>query len=134
MKYLLTLIFTALAFSVSAQVGTQPVQPPWYYYWPTENADNFQNSDLGTSSLGSGNLQRRSNIDVNKRKEEEKSPGYAPNQPPPIEADISQPPVNVNSRPASSSALIKWTDDKGVVHVTNDPNSVPDKYKDQINK
>ena len=133
MKYIVSIFIIALAFSVNAQVSTQPVQPPWYYYWPTENADNFENSQLGTSSLGSGNnLQRRSNIEVNKKEEDGESSNNVPNQPVAIDADLSEPTVNVNSRPASSSTLIKWTDDKGVVHVTNNPNSVPDKYKDQI--
>ncbi len=129
MKYIVSIFIIALAFSVNAQVSTQPAQPPWYYYWPTENADNFENSRLGTSSLGSGNnLQRRSNIEVNKQEEAGEPPNYAPSQP----AEIDEPAVNVNSRPTSSSTLIKWTDDKGVVHVTNNPSSVPDKYKDQI--
>jgi len=70
MKYIITMFIFTLAFSANAQVSTQPVQPPWYYYWPTENADNFQYSELGNSSLRSGNgLQRRSNIDVNKQLE-----------------------------------------------------------------
>ena len=133
MKYTITMFIFALAFSANAQVSTQPVQPPWYYYWPTENADNFQYSELGNSSLSSGSgLQRRSNIDVNKQEVQGESSNYVSNQPDTIDVDLSEPTVNVSSRPTNSSPLIKWVDDKGVVHVTNNPNSIPDKYKDQI--
>ena len=130
MKYTVIIYLLALTFSVNAQVTTQPLEPPWFYYWPTEDADNFQNSKLGTSSLGTGDrLQRRSNIEVNKQPEEAETPA---NQPAAIDTGITEPSVNVNSRPVSSSRLIKWTDDEGVVHVTNNPDSVPEKYKDQI--
>ncbi len=133
MKYTITILLLAIAFQANAQVSTQPVQPPWYYYWPTENADNFEYSELGNSSLRSGNnLQRRSNIEVNKQEEQGESSNYVPNQPDTIDVDLSEPTVNTSSRPVSSSTLIKWVDDKGVVHVTNNPNSIPDKYKDQI--
>jgi len=122
-------MFFALVFSAYAQVSTQPVQPPWYYYWPSENADNFQYSELGNSSLSSRNgLQRSSNIDVNKQEAEEKSSIKQPD----TNADLAEPTVNVSSRPANSTPLIKWVDDEGVVHVTNNLNSVPDKYKDQL--
>ena len=94
------------------------------------NIINFENSRLSTSSLGTGDsLQRRSNIEVNKQPEETEIPA---NQPAAIDTDFPEPSVNVNSRPVSSSRLIKWTDDDGVVHVTNNPDSVPEKYKDQI--
>lgn len=133
MKYIITIFLFSVAFSANAQVSTQPAQPPWYYYWPTENADNFQYSELGNSSLRSGNsLQRRSNVEVNKQAEQEEPSNYVPNQPDTVDVDLSEPQVNINSRPVSSSTLIKWVDDKGVVHVTNNPDSVPDKYKDQI--
>jgi len=133
MKYIITVFILAFSFSANAQVSTQPVQPPWFYYWPTEDADNFQNSRLGSSSLGSGgSLQRRSNIEVNKQDVTSESQDYVPSQPATIDADLSQPTPNAVSRPISSSTLIKWVDDKGVVHVTNNPNSIPEKYKDQI--
>ena len=133
MKYTVLIFLLALTFSVNAQVSTEPVQPPWYFYWPTEDADNFENSRLSNSSLGSGDrLQRRSNVEVNKQPEETATTGNTSNQPSAIDTDIPEPSVNVNSRPVSSSRLIKWTDDDGVVHVTNNPDSVPEKYKDQI--
>ncbi len=133
MRYLVSLFILSFAFSVNAQVTSQPVQPPWYYYWPTENADNFQYSELGNSSLGSGSkLQRKSNLEVNKKKEQGESSNYVPNLPDSLGVDLTEPPVNVGSRPPSSSKIIKWVDDNGVVHVTNNPNSIPAKYKDQI--
>lgn len=135
MRYnvIIFILFLASSFSAIAQVDTQPVQPHWFYYWPTEDADNFENSKLGTSSLGSGDLKRKSNIEVNKQPEEAEVPVNVSNQPSSIDSGLAaEPSVNVNSRPVSSSRLIKWTDDEGVVHVTNNPDSVPDKYKDQI--
>ena len=127
MKLILTIFIISLTFSAYAQVSTQPVQPRWYYYWPSEDPNNFQYSELGSSSLSSGQgLQRRSNIDVNKQETEEESLNN------PSDTIEAEPSVNVNSRPTSSSKLIKWVDDNGVVHVTNNPNSIPDKYKDQI--
>ena len=133
MKYSVSLFILGLSFFVNAQVTTQPVQPPWYYYWPTENADNFQYSELGSSSMKSGNnLRRKSNLEVNRKEEQGESSNYVPNLPDSIDVDLTETPVNVGSRPPSSSKIIKWVDDKGVVHVTNDPNSIPDKYKDQL--
>ncbi|MEE9193759.1 MAG: hypothetical protein V3U21_04405, partial [Thermodesulfobacteriota bacterium] len=68
----------------------------------------------------------------NKQEVQGESSNYVPKQPDKIDVDLSEPTSNVSSRPTSSSPLIKWVDDKGVVHVTNNPNSIPDKYKDQI--
>ena len=103
MKYTVIIFILALTFSVNAQVTTQPVEPPWFYYWPTEDADNFENSRLGTSSLGTGErLQRRSNIEVNKQPEGAETQGNASNQPAAIDAGATEPSVNVNSRPVIS--------------------------------
>ena len=133
MKFILSVFIIALAFTAHAQVSTQPVQPPWYYYWPSESGDNFEYSELGNSSLSPGNgLERISNIDVNKQEVDEESSGYVPTKPDDINADLEETRVNVNSRPSSSSLLIKWVDDEGVVHVTNNPGSIPEKYKDQF--
>lgn len=83
--------------------------------------------------MGSGSkLQRKSNLEVNKKKEQGESSNYVPNLPDSLGVDLTEPPVNVGSRPPSSSKIIKWVDDNGVVHVTNNPNSIPAKYKDQI--
>ena len=79
---------STLAYS---QVATQPVQPPWYFYWPTENSDNFEYSELGNSSLSGGNsFQRRSNVEVNKKEVQEEgiTALSAPDQSASIGADI----------------------------------------------
>lgn len=138
MKYLTPLILLSLTLTVYSQVSQQPaepVQPPWFYYWPTEDPDNFQKSELGSSTLGAGSgLQRRSNIEVNRRQQEGESLNNIPGPAGSIEEDLDQPVVDESSRPPSSTRLIKWVDDKGVVHVTNDPGSIPEKYRDQIGK
>ena len=135
MKYLIPVLLFCLPVPVLAQVSTQPVepvQPPWFFYWPSENADNFENSDLGSSTLGTSNMQRRSNIEVNRREDTGESSNYAPNTQDTIDVDLDEPSVNTSSRPPSSAKMVKWVDDNGVVHVTNDPGSIPEKYRNQI--
>lgn len=139
MKNLIKTFFFVTAICVStlvySQVETQPVQPPWFFYWPTENPDNFQYSELGNSSLtGGSTFQRRSNVEVNKRisEEEEISAPTAPEVPTTIDIEIDTAENSLASRPPSSSQMFKWVDDEGVVHVTNDQGSIPEKYRDQI--
>jgi len=123
---------STLAFS---QVATQPAQPPWYFYWPTEDPDNFQYSDLGGSSLSGGNsFQRRSNVEVNKRVEEEEGTSSQTALDPSTNIDIDTEidEDDLAARPASGENLFKWVDDEGVVHVTNNVGSIPEKFRDQV--
>lgn len=48
------LCFFTLAFS---QEQTQAEPPPWFFYWPTEDADNFNYSGLGNSTFSGGGNQ-----------------------------------------------------------------------------
>ena len=132
------IFFLAICLPLPAfsQVATQPAQPPWYFYWPTEDPDNFQYSGLGSSSLsGTNNFQRRSNVEINKRAEEEagnstESAAIDPSTSIDVDTEITG--NNIDSRPASSSNIFKWVDDEGVVHVTNNLGSIPEKYRDQV--
>ncbi|MGI9534109.1 MAG: hypothetical protein ACR2NW_04090 [Thermodesulfobacteriota bacterium] len=130
--FILTVCLPTLAYS---QVATQPVQPPWYFYWPSENADNFEYSELGNSSLSGGNsFQRRSNVEVNKKEDQEKgiTAPSDPNTSTSVDVEIDTTENNFDTRVPSSSSIIKWVDDKGVVHVTNEPGTIPEKYRDQV--
>ncbi|MGI9554228.1 MAG: DUF4124 domain-containing protein [Thermodesulfobacteriota bacterium] len=129
--FTLAICLSTLAYS---QVATQPVQPPWYFYWPTENSDNFEYSELGNSSLSGGNsFQRRSNVEVNKKEVQEEgiTALSAPDQSASIGADIDTTGNSFGSAVPSSSKIVKWVDDDGVVHVTNEPGTIPEKYRDQ---
>ena len=140
MKTLICSIILILLFCMStsgfSQVATQPEQPPWFFYWPTEDPDNFQYSGLGTSSLsGANSFERRSNVDINRRSESEvgDSADTAAIEPSTsIDVDTEVSGNDVDSRPASSAGMIKWVDDEGVVHVTNNIGSIPEKYRDQV--
>jgi len=121
------LCFFTLAFS---QEQTQTEQPPWFFYWPTEDPDNFNYSGLGNSTFSGGsNLDRRSNIEVNKQVEP-KQPG-ALKSPQDSSGSTIEDNTNNTSRPVSSAKMHKWVDDQGVTHVTNNINSIPEKYRDQ---
>lgn len=130
--FALAICMSAAAFS---QVATQPAQPPWFFYWPSEDPDNFQYSGLGSSSLsGANRFERRSNVEVNRRveEEEENTANTSAIEPPTsIEVD-TETAGNIDSRPASGSSIFKWVDDDGVVHVTNNLGSIPEKYRNQV--
>jgi hypothetical protein len=122
------LCFFTLAFS---QEQTQTEQPPWFFYWPTEDPDNFNYSGLGNSTFSGGsNLERRSNIEVNKQDEPRQSDVRTSN---PVDVSTAEDNTNAVSRPPSSVTMHKWVDDQGVTHVTNNINSIPVKYRDQLN-
>jgi len=121
------LCFFTLAFS---QEQTQAERPPWFFYWPTEDPDNFNYSGLGNSTFsGGGNQERRSNIEVNKQVEPKQS--GALKSPPDSSGSTIEDNTNDVTRPVSSATMHKWVDDQGVTHVTNNINSIPEKYREQ---
>jgi len=127
-----TLFFCALA---SSQESQEPVQPPWFYFLPTEDPDNFNYSNLGISTIRGGNTsQRRSNIEVNKKVEpkEPKDAQSAQKLSTSTDVHIDDTANSFDSRPASSSNIYKWVDDQGVVHITNYIGSIPEKHWDQV--
>ena len=139
MKNLIKTFIFALAMcmftSAYSQVATQPAQPPWYFYWPTENPDNFEYSELGRSSLGGGNtFRRKSNVEVNKKAgdQEEITSLPAPDPSTAIDVEIGAAENSFNARPGGSTEMYKWVDDDKVVHVTNEIGSIPEKYRDQV--
>lgn len=118
---------------------------PDYIVSPRENLNSFGLSTMSGSTdvkarddvgtLGT-TVKRPSNIEVNKSKEQipekqaEKS--NQGSQDSFSQADI------VNQPPASKSRkhenIYRWTDEAGVLHVTNDLGSVPPKYQEQALK
>lgn len=128
--------------------GSEPViirqQPYEYYYWPEENLDSFGLSTLGQGQGGSTlgrSLNRKSNIEVNAPKEPEEGEEAGKEEPgeedtgtelyPPDEPDYEGgPPPSV----PKESEFYEWVDDKGNVHITNNPGDVPPDKQEEIYK
>ena len=141
----LTFLVLAVAFStVYAQEegGTGSEQAPWFYYWPQEDADNFNYSTMGTtnvessqagSSLGQGQTNRRSNLEVNQPTERPQNTQPDNNAVDEYIAEVESI-KKQGSPPAKSggSNMYKWVDGNGEIHVTNNPNNIPEEYKDQV--
>ena len=125
---LINIFFITFTLNISfAQQGSQvpAAQPPWFFYWPSEDANNFENSTLSPSTLDRSDVQRRSNVDVNKpREEREQTTQRAPQQ-------ITQP---ESVHQPSANPVYSWTDDNGQTHFTNNPDNIPQKYRDQAVK
>jgi hypothetical protein len=89
----------------------------------------------GVGTLGTTS-KRPSNLDVNSPKEpipeedaDENSQGSEDSF---IEADVvNQPPPSTSRKHQN---IYRWTDEEGVLHVTNDLGSVPPKYQEQVVK
>jgi hypothetical protein len=63
------------------------------------------------------------------------NPPSAPPGPPPVPAAPEAPPVGPSSRPtapAPNRTIYRWTDDNGVTVLTDDINSVPERYRIQL--
>ncbi|MBI2486131.1 MAG: hypothetical protein HYW01_04065 [Deltaproteobacteria bacterium] len=117
--------------------------------YPRENLDNFGMSSLNkTTGLGGReegstlgrDAKRKSNLEVNKPREKKKGEEAAEETgqetdtgSSEIESDSESAPIGYTS-PGRKDGLFTWKDENGVVHVTNDPGSVPAKYRDQIIK
>lgn len=149
------------------QTPVQPVQPqnpqdfPQYIVRPQEDLDPFGLSTLGDSTQFGENegestfdkdTKRKSNLEVNKRRERKKtqeqvqktdgssnegdSSTYSPADSgsiPDAEAFSEQPSgfTSSSSSLTQSGGIYKWTDKDGVVHVTNSIGSVPPEYREQ---
>lgn len=155
-KILLILFVLPLTYGISLGQDT-PSQPspdfPDYIVRPSEDLNPYGLSSLGTSteegaindaagSLGSSTSNRPSNIDVNKsiadkkaqKAEEEKAAQAKREQAQSgiIEEEVVEYNKLSGSRVKGSSNMIKWVDNKGIVHITNNIGSVPPEYRDQI--
>lgn len=116
---------------------------PDYIVAPRDNLNSFGLSTMSGSkdveyrdsvgTLGT-TTKRPSNVEVNRPKEqipeegaEEKNQGSEDSF---IQADIvNQPPST--SRKDKQASIYRWTDEDGVLHVTNDLGTVPPKYQEQ---
>ena len=135
---ILTLIFSFSATgSVMAQTvnsGTDlfqtqpfPTLPPVFSSYPMiplEDLDSFEKSTLVPSTLGA-KAERRDSLTVNTRigrfvLNSQQVEGRS--------ADVEL--IPLPSR--TSEKFYRWTDEDGVLHVTNDLDSVPSKYRSRV--
>lgn len=149
-KLLLALLLIPLSFTISFAQDAPAPEFPDYIVRPSEDLNPYGLSSLGTTteegaiddaagSLGSTTGSRPSNLDVNKSIQEKKlkeqeqaeAQQIANEQSEIVEEKIEYDDVSI-SRPKSKSGMIKWVDDKGVQHITNNIGSVPPQYRDQI--
>lgn len=121
--------------------GTTPERAPWFYYWPQEDADNFSYSTMGTtrvessqagSTLGERQTTRRSNLDVNRPAERAQNTQPDNNAVDEYIAEVESINRQGSPPPSSGSNMYKWVDGNGEIHVTNNPNNIPEEYRDQV--
>lgn len=131
---------------------TQPTEPrafPEYIVRPSEDLNPYGLSSIdsttgneyrkGEGTLGTS-INRKSNAEVNKAINERRKQSQADEESSEnsvveigsedIDTEIGYESISP-SRP-SGKKLIRWVDDKGSVHITNDVGSVPQKYGNQI--
>jgi len=128
-------------------------QPPWFYYWPQENLNPFGMSSLGENSGGMGSeagstlgtsSRRPSNLEVNPPRRNRQTNDVIPSDEellvaPPVDAAPDETisnqftgEIDSNLSPSEGSGKIyQWFDENGVLHVTNELNSVPIQYRDE---
>ncbi len=149
---IIALLLLPLSYTVTFSQDAPAPEFPDYIVRPSEDLNPYGLSSLGTTteegaiddaagSLGNKTSNRPSNLDVNKSiqekklKEQEEAKAQEPSNNQPVET-IEEEAIEYNSvsnsRPKSSSGMIKWVDDNGVQHITNNVGSVPPQYRDQI--
>ncbi|HEX3036112.1 MAG TPA: hypothetical protein VHT73_13500 [Thermodesulfobacteriota bacterium] len=119
-----------------AQAPSFPILPPVFSTYPLiplGDLDNFEMSTLDQSTLGA-RTERRSNLTVNpliervvinNQQVEERTAGADS-----IPAEPEMELVPLPSR--TTEKYYTWTDEDGVLHVTNDSDSVPSKYRSRV--
>ena len=149
--YILTVLPLLSFFTSYAQdAPTTPVQPapdfPEYIVRPSEDLNPYGLSSLGESTeqdyrdgagtLGTKTTGRPSNRDVNKKAEEKRAENRANTQNQAVDQIVVEDDAavqNFSSAPKSgSSSMIRWVDDQGVTHITNNIGAVPPEYRDRI--
>jgi len=158
--YILSLsIFTLFIYqdySYSQAVGggapaapSAPTPPdfPQYIVTPSENLNPYGLSSMGSSTQGdyvngAGTLgetvKRKSNVEINAPKEE--SMEQKDNNDQVNSGNLStenqqlleQQPDFSPKVPISSGRVFTWTDDNGLLHVTNNLGTIPPKYQKQV--
>jgi len=154
-KLLLSILILPLYYGVALGQDT-PTQPapefPDYIVRPSEDLNPYGLSSLGTTteegaindaagSLGSKTSNRPSNRDVNKlikdkkqQKAEQENAKKVKQQSSTtvVEEEVIEYKDVSTSRPKNIKGMIKWVDNEGIVHITNNIGSVPPQYIDQI--
>lgn len=153
-KLLLALLILPLSFTVS-YAQSSPAQPPPefpdYIVRPSEDLNPYGLSSLGTTteegaindaagSLGSRTSNRPSNLEVNKsiqdkklkEQQEAKAQEVDQKQLKTIQEEAIEYNDVSSSKPKNRSGMIKWVDENGVQHISNNVGSVPSQYRDQI--
>jgi len=153
-KLLLALLILPLSFTLSfAQSGPSQPAPefPDYIVRPSEDLNPYGMSSLGTTteegaindaagSLGSNTSNRPSNLEVNqsiqdkklREQEQAKAQEVDTKQPKTIEEEAIEYNDVSSSKPKNRSGMIKWVDENGVQHISNNVVSIPPQYRDQI--
>ncbi len=122
---------------------SQPVEPepeaPWYFFLPEDNLNNFNLSTIGDGDGGSTlgtTTERRSNLSVNQSLESDKdAKNTEDTDSTPLEEQSSVIYPELRSGSAQSppregnTKVFRWTDENGVLHVTDDLGSVPKEYQ-----
>lgn len=113
---------------------------------PLENLDVFQYSNLGSNGSTFGEkVERRSNIEINRIVEinrvggnkasnlliEEQESAAETTQ-----AQVEEEPTlkYIPLSPSGKTQIYVWTDESGVIHITNIIDSVPPEYRDKAKK
>ncbi|MGI9535301.1 MAG: hypothetical protein ACR2NW_10165 [Thermodesulfobacteriota bacterium] len=152
--YILAVLPLMYLTSYAQDTPTTPTQPapdafPDYIVRPSEDLNPYGMSSLGTSTedgyregsgtLGTKTTGRPSNRDVNKKYEEKRAKNKANENKQQtqsieeIEIEDTSAVENFSSTPKSgNSNMIRWVDEDGVTHITNNVGSVPAKYRDSI--
>ena len=147
-------VFTQETGEVENNTKKEPKKPDWprFSNVPSENINNFENSSLGKkrSSVTKGykniNESGSDNIEINKKieediqkrreKQEEFEIGYSSSTGLTVDPDgsiietaaIGQ--TETIKGTLTNNKIIRWVDNNGVVHVTNDPTEVYKRSKE----
>ena len=133
---------------------TNPAQFPSYIVKPSEDLNPYGLSSIGESTeknyrdgsgtLGTTTSNRPSNAEIKKAKEERKKQKQGAKEESVETKETSASKSNTGSsnyRSNSSNTttskvgktqLIKWTDENGVVHISNNMGAIPQKYRKQL--
>lgn len=138
----------------SSTTQEEMIEPPWFYFWPYENLNPYEYSTLGRSKetpeeqVGSTfgrSIEKPSNIEINKSSSESlKARREQIGEEEEVEKTLEETTEagietgefgkkEESPRPHTrESKIYRWTDENGVLHLTNDIGSVPQKYRQQV--
>lgn len=118
--------------TTQAQEPVEVMQPAYrWFFWPDEEPENFNLSTMGHGNSGTTmgeKTSRRSNLEVNPMGDSETEENQ------PVDDQVEQPVEDefedINAvppaRPPSDNPVVKWVDEEGNIHITNEPRNVPE--------